>query len=182
MEKSLWWPPLLFHLFLIQMMCLDLRWNSVGRGHEIGTKDDIYSFEIPPCSSDSLSLCPTDLRMALPSSLFEMVPSPFLSKRENTSLNSLICPSVNLAAIVASIDCSLGATTIRVWDNFGLVCIARYRILLIRTRHAFSLSASLDKGCYSIVVNIYICSIKIKKCTSLLQHQTFLNHILRPCG
>ena len=80
---------------------VDLRWNSVGRGHEIGTKDDIYSFEIPPCSSDSLSLCPTDLRMALPSSLFEMVPSPFLSKRENTSLNSLICSSVNLAAIVA---------------------------------------------------------------------------------
>ena len=104
METSLWPPPFLFHLFLLLMMSLDLIWNSVGRGHEIGTKDDIHLNSggvAPPCSSDSLSLCPTDLRMALPSSFFEMVPSPFLSKRENTSLNSLICSSDNWAAIVA---------------------------------------------------------------------------------
>merc|ERR1712210_292908 len=52
---------------------------------------------IMSCSSASVGFCPRDL-ITVPSSLVVMVPSPSLSKRENASLNSLICSSVSWSA------------------------------------------------------------------------------------
>ena len=177
MEKSLRWPPFLFHLFLIQMMCLDLGWNSVGRGHEIFVQKMIFirlkSHLVALIRSASARrTCGWPCRA--PSSRWCRLRS---CRRGRTPLWT------HWSAVRSTWPpSSLRLTVVWVWDNFGLVCIVRYRILLIRTRHAFSLSASLDKGCYSIVVNIYICSITIQKCTSMFQHQTFLNHILHRCG